>query len=524
MRTVFVLFDTLNRRSLSPYGAQSVHTPNFQRLAERSVTFDRHYVGSLPCMPARRDMQTGRLNFLHRGWGPLEPFDNAFPELLEAAGVYSHLVSDHYHYWEDGGATYHTRYSSFEFIRGQEADPWQAMVRPPFERFREMYHRLQYSEAARNRYRVHMVNREFIREEADFPAVQCFDQGLAFLERNHAHDDWLLQVETFDPHEPFFAPKRFRDAYPTGYKGPILDWPPYARVGELPEECDELRANYAALLALCDEQLGKLLDTFDRLGLWDNTALVVATDHGFLLGEHDWWAKNRMPVYQEVAHIPLFIHHPQHQASAGQRRQALTQTMDLMPTLLDLHGVAPPAQVQGKSLLPLLEGETRLRDALLYGHWGAAVNITDGRYTYFRYAPEGAPKELYQYTLVPMHMATRFSPEELAGASLCAPFRFTKGAPLLKVPGIEKSPMRMLMPGYFADTETVLFDLLADPGQLHPLHDPAQEARLSALMEELMDESEAPPELFARLGLVAPSGAVERGRPHVPTPAKPVQT
>ena len=70
-------------------------------------------------MPARRDLLTGRLTFLHRSWGPLEPFDNAFPELLKAKGVHSHLVTDHYHYFEYGGATYHNRYSTFEFFRGQ---------------------------------------------------------------------------------------------------------------------------------------------------------------------------------------------------------------------------------------------------------------------------------------------------------------------------------------------------------------------------------------------------------------------
>ena len=82
MKVVFVLFDSLNRHMLAPYGGTRVPTPNFARLAARCVTFDQHYVGSLPCMPARRDMQTGRLNFLHRSWGPMEPFDNAFPELL----------------------------------------------------------------------------------------------------------------------------------------------------------------------------------------------------------------------------------------------------------------------------------------------------------------------------------------------------------------------------------------------------------------------------------------------------------
>ena len=120
MKTVFLLFDSVNRLMLEPYGGQLLETPNFKRLAERSVTFDNHYIGSMPCMPARRDMQSGRHTFLHRSWGPLEPFDNSFPELLKSSGSYSHLISDHYHYFEDGGATYHTRYNSFDFIRGQE--------------------------------------------------------------------------------------------------------------------------------------------------------------------------------------------------------------------------------------------------------------------------------------------------------------------------------------------------------------------------------------------------------------------
>ena len=149
MKAMFVLFDSLNRHLLGPYGGTRVPTPNFDRLAKRCVTFDRHYVGSLPCMPARRDILSGRLNFLHRSWGPMEPFDNAFPELLARAGVYSHLITDHFHYFEDGGATYHTRYDSYEFVRGQEGDRWKAMVQPHWERLREMYHKNQYTEQRR---------------------------------------------------------------------------------------------------------------------------------------------------------------------------------------------------------------------------------------------------------------------------------------------------------------------------------------------------------------------------------------
>ena len=164
-------------------------------------------------MPARRDLHSGRLCFLHRSWGPLEPFDDSFPALLKAGGVYSHLVSDHYHYFEDGGSTYHNRYTTWDFIRGQESDPWVAMVEPPLERFRKQYHELQF-EDTRDGYRLQgMLNREQIREEHEFPSVRCFDSALGFLEENGEADNWLLHLETFDPHEPFAAPESYREAF-----------------------------------------------------------------------------------------------------------------------------------------------------------------------------------------------------------------------------------------------------------------------------------------------------------------------
>ena len=98
MKAIMVMFDSLNRDFLSPYGCDWTITPNFRRLAEHSVTFSRSYAGSLPCMPARRELHTGRYNFLHRCWGPVEPFDDSMPEILKAHDVWTHLVSDHYHY------------------------------------------------------------------------------------------------------------------------------------------------------------------------------------------------------------------------------------------------------------------------------------------------------------------------------------------------------------------------------------------------------------------------------------------
>src|SRR5262249_6747988 len=158
--------------------------------------------------------------------------------------------------------------------------------------------------------------------------VQCFEAGFRFLDLNRQAPKWFLQIETFDPHEPFFAPARHRQKFPTAYRGPILDWPRYARVTQPPDEIAELRANYFALLSLCDELLGRFLDYFDRHDMWSDTALILTTDHGFLLGEHDWWAKNRMPLYEEISHIPLFVYHPACADKGGQRRSGLTQTVD----------------------------------------------------------------------------------------------------------------------------------------------------------------------------------------------------
>ena len=288
MKTVFLLFDSLNRRMLSPYNKNVDYTPNFNRLAKNSITFDNHYIGSMPCMPARRDMQSGRLSFLHRSWGPLEPFDNSFPEILRLNNTYTHLITDHNHYFEDGGSTYHNRYNSFDFIRGQERDPWKAMVEPPIERFKKMYHQSQSDFQNReSRYYFYPINSEYIKEEKDFPSVQCFASGLDFLKTNKDAKDWFLQIETFDPHEPFFAPDRFKEKFKTGYNGPRLDWPQYDRVKESPSEVDELKSNYLALISLCDYLLGSILDYFDENNLWEDTTLVLTTDHGFMLGEHD---------------------------------------------------------------------------------------------------------------------------------------------------------------------------------------------------------------------------------------------
>ena len=500
MKTVFVILDSLNRSAMEPYGSEFVQTPNFSRFQKKAITFDNHYVGSLPCMPARRDMHTGRSHFLHRSWGPLEPFDDSFPEIMKKQGIYTHLVTDHHHYFADGGATYHQRYSSWELVRGQAIDRWKAVVNPDTESLKSKFHQMQHH---RTNY---MINREFMMEEEDYCSPQLFNLADEFLQVNYKTDNWLLQLECFDPHEPFHAPERFRQKYQTSYKGPILDWPIYDRVKETPEEIAELRANYAALVTMTDEYFGKLLDIFDEKDMWSDTALILTTDHGFLLGEHDWWAKNRMPVYDEIAHIPLMIYHPDFQSESGTRRKELTQNIDLMPTFLDMANISVPPDVTGKSLLPVIKGHGNNRKSVIFGYFGAAINICDGRYSYFRYPTLPDTEALNEYTLMPTRMTERFSINDLIGATLVDSFSFTKGAPLLKLrPKMNNEGEPVEVQGMnFEDWQSALYDHENDPKQVEPIINLDIEESLCQQIIENMMRLDAPLEAYRRFGFEKP--------------------
>lgn len=494
MKTTLLLFDSLPLKSLSCYGG-SHPTPNFDRLAAQSLKFNRHFVGSLPCMPARRDLQTGRLNFLHRSWGPLEPFDISATGLMRKAGIYSHLVTDHYHYFENGGATYHTAFDSWDFIRGQEADPWAVAISPPHDLFAETYHEEQV-ETSLSGYRLQAaMNRLHVQKASEFPTVKTFDAGLSFLTSHAGNDNWFLQIEVFDPHEPFYSPKEYRDRFPkVGRK--IRDWPRYRR-DEPGDDTTDLIMSQAALVSMCDDQLGRILDVFDAENLWKDTALIVTTDHGFMLGEHGWWGKNRMPFYSEISHIPLFIYAPGQPVG---NTDSLSQNIDVMATLLDLYGIKAPDSVQGRSLLHEAEG----REFALFGIFGGALNATDGHYSYFRYPADMEELPLFEYTLMPQHSGSPFSNAELSKAKLHHGFDFTLGMPVLQIPAVKEAKRPPMQGGGFGDTETVLYDLLDDPEQIHPFRDEKIESRFFEALTQAMIAHDAPPELYDRFALEVP--------------------
>lgn len=493
MKVVMLMFDTLLRNKLPGYNPDIKFLPNFRRLEDKTVRFNNFYVGSMPCMPARRDLHTGRLNFLHRSWGPLEPFDDSIFYIMKKHGVYTHLITDHQHYWEDGGATYHNRYNSYEFVRGQEGDLWKARV--GFSGVSELESWKNAELLRRNMIEHDQINRSYMLREEDYPQARCYQLGLEFLAENCKQDNWLLQIESFDPHEPFFVPDRFKRMVDPELVNNKDDWPEYSSTERInnPEKVKNGEKHYQALMLMCDEYLGKILDFFDEQNMWQDTMLVVNTDHGFMFGEKEWSGKSVMPVYNEIAHVPFFIWHPRYRI-AGETRDELAQMHDLSVTLLDAFGIEKTSRMTGNSLSTVLTDRQAIKPVAIFGYFGAHVSLTDGRYVYMRGSrtPENEP--LYEYTLMPMRMRRMFNKNELRDAELHPGFSFTQGFPLLRIPGAA---------GFYSSYAhgNLLFDLEHDRYQEHPLSEPGLEACFIRKLSQAMVESEAPADEWIRLGI-----------------------
>lgn len=482
-----VLFDSLNRHFLPNYGCSWTVMPNFCRLEERALTFNRFYAASLPCMPARRELHTGRYNFLHSSWSPFQPYDDSVIARLKQAGIYTHIATDHFHYWEDGGSCYLTKFDSHEIVRGQQGDPWMGQVQWP-----DFPETLSARKTTQN-WRHDWVNRSFIDCEDKMPQKKTFDNGLDFIRRNAQQDRWFLQIEAFDPHEPFYSQQEYKNLYPDDYHGKNLDWPDYGKNEYGEEATKHVRYEYAALLSMCDNYLGKVLDIMDEYDMWKDTMLIVNTDHGFMLGEKEWMGKNVQPMYEEIVHIPFFIYDPRFPERQGTRTDCLAQTVDVVPTLAEFFQITPPGFMDGRSLTPILKTDQPVRETAMFGIFGGHVNITDGRYVYMK-APNTVDNgPLYEYTVMPCHMNQPFSLRELRDMELVEGFPHMKGSRVLKVPASQQNNCF-----WYGNR---LYDLENDPEQKNPIRNTDVELRLLTAMRDLMAANEAPWEQFSRLGI-----------------------
>ena len=264
-------------------------------------------------------------------------------------------------------------------------------------------------------------------------------------------------------------------------------------------EARQLRACYGAKLSMIDDWLGRVLEALDRHDLWDDTAVVLCTDHGHYLGEKDVFGKPAVPIYEPLGHIPLLIAWP---GAEPRRVEALTTSVDLCATLLDLFEVRVPQRTHGYSLLPLIQGEVdRVRDWALSGVWGREVHWIDGRTKYAR-GPVGRNQPLSmwsnRWSTMPIHAFPQVRlplPDERA---------VLDRMPGSKVPVLRQPFAAGDMLPYWAvgvEHQTVLFDLAADPGEEHDLAGTVAERDAAEALRAALLEVEAPDDQLVRLGL-----------------------
>ena len=493
---IILLLDSLNRHMLGAYGGKEFSTPNIDRLAERSLKFTNHYTGSLPCMPARHDILCGTWDFLWRPWGSVEIWEDAITYPLRRAGVVTQLISDHPHLFESGGENYHADFAGWDYQRGHEGDPWKTRPDPSW--------------AGAPRFgRGHMPydnSRGWFRGEEDFPGPRTMTATARWLSDNAGHHDrFMLFVDEFDPHEPFDTPEPYASMYDSEWDGTHLIWPPYMRgaisSGTITErQGRQIRAQYGAKLTMIDHWLGRVLDQIDQKNLWEDTAVILCTDHGHYLGEKDIWGKPGVPIYDTLGRIPLLIAWP---GQPARDIDALTTSVDLFATLTDIFGVNVRQPTHGNSLLPLIADEAKsIRPWALMGVWGREVHITDGRWKYAR-APHDRNEPLAmmsnRWSTMPTHVLSK--EQELPLPDDTAVLSRMPGSNVPVIKQVWDVSNKVPFWAWAKFNGNLLFDTHSDPSEDDNRIGGPDEKRMSDLLRDALTQVQAPDEQLTRLGL-----------------------
>jgi arylsulfatase A-like enzyme len=386
---LLVTVDQWRGECLSALGHPVVQTPHLDRLAAEGVTFTRHFAQAAPCGPSRASLHTGQYLMNHRSALNGTPLDARFTNLaLEArAAGYDPVLFGYTDASPDPRvlAPDDPRLRTYEgVLPGYRAvvdlpehlRAWGAWLREQGydvpDDVRTMYEPVSDAPGAPVRYAAEHTEAAYLTGE--------------ILEHlRGAATGWFVHAAYIRPHPPFVAPEPYASMYdPADVPPPVRapSWEqegavhpilagalavPGVRLGDDPDELRRVRATYYGMMSEVDAQLGRLFDGLRAQGHWDDTLVVLTSDHGEQLGDH--WLTEKLGWFDQSYRIPLVVRDPDARATAGTIvSDRFTENVDLMPTILEWLGLPVPLQCDGRSLLALLRGEapTRWRDA---AHW-----------------------------------------------------------------------------------------------------------------------------------------------------------
>jgi arylsulfatase A-like enzyme len=349
---IFVILDSLRKDCIECLGSPpwgKVYTPNLNKFARESFTVKKCYPETLPTLPARRAIYTGKRVFpfdegLMRekgdfaaavGWKGLSENNKTISEVLQENGFITALISDIQHMFKPS-KNFHRGFDEWLWIRGYEADNFRSGPTPgqkdidywlPKELQNEKYVRF-LSQC--------LMNVHGIAKEEDYFVARVMREAVRWLEQNMDKEKKFLLIESWSPHEPWFIPKHYRDMYiEDGYPQQVLSL--YREVDDIaPEIIKSTQANYSGHVTMCDTWFGYLYESIKKLGLLDNTLIIVTTDHGHSIGDNNYLGKRGYPSTPEVFDIPILLRHPDDTIGRGKETDMLVQHTDITPTILDI--------------------------------------------------------------------------------------------------------------------------------------------------------------------------------------------
>jgi uncharacterized sulfatase len=409
---LFIVSDDLSPTALGCYGHPLVKSPNVDSIAASGLRFDRAYCQFALCAPSRASFLTGlrpnTTRVLSNGPDFREFVPNAvtLPQLFKNNG---------YQVIREGKMFHMGVPTTVGTDRWQDAASWTHNGSPQGKEHRSRGEGKDLTPGIGDGRSMHYIRTADPSEQADFDAA---NRAIAHLEKNR-NTPFFLGLGFVRPHVPLVAPDKFFDMYPLAKIRPFAspagdtdDIPPVVlstlgdTTGNMKMDADKQREalrGYYASISFMDEQLGRVLQTLDRLGLRENTIITFQSDHGWHLGEHGFWQKRSL--MEESARVPLIISAPGAKARCASTR-ALTELVDLYPTIAGLAGLNPPATLEGKSLAALLDNPNADHKATAHTQLdtprakGRAVRTN--HYRYIRWTSEGqVAEELYDHRTDP---------------------------------------------------------------------------------------------------------------------------
>jgi len=389
-----VVSDTLRTAFLGPYGSEAVQTPNLDSFAREAAVFERAHAEALPTIPTRRTLHSGRRAFPFRNYQPL-PFDNVYlpgwqpmsreedsvAEALDRAGYHCGFVSDVPHFFVPG-QNFTRGFRQWDFVRGNAEDRYRSPAPYGPERIKARY--------ASRRGPAHVANLGgFHPDEMDFATPRTFTSAMKFLEENRTNPKpFYLYVDTFHPHETWEAPRKYYELYrDRSYQGKTHLTVPYSTLYEydLPKGAlADIRAHYSGLVTMVDHWFGKLLQKLEQTGKATETLVIFLSDHGTNFADNleKVTGKPAGALYPGTMNIPLMVRHPQGRG-AGRRFRELVYTLDVPATVCAAAGTSPKDGLEGRSLLPLLQGEPFAAREYLTCRYSNCVWYRDEKNWYF---------------------------------------------------------------------------------------------------------------------------------------------